>query len=118
MFLCPGIEQYIARTRIEAVSSIAGTVRRQDSDIRHPADIDDDPVLDGMPEQYLVPYMDEIGLKPEKIRYVINSHADFDHTAGNASVRELCPQAVFMCHDLDRHMVEDIEAMIRLRYSE
>ena len=74
--------------------------------------------LDGMPEQYLVPYMDEIGLKPEKIRYVINSHADFDHTAGNASVRELCPQAVFMCHDLDRHMVEDIEAMIRLRYSD
>ncbi len=74
--------------------------------------------LNGMPEQYLVPYMDGIGLKPEKIRYVINSHADFDHTAGNASVRELCPQAVFMCHDLDRHMVEDIEAMIRLRYSE
>ena len=65
-----------------------------------------------------MPYMDEIGLKPEKIRYVINSHADFDHTAGNASVRALCPQAVFMCHALDRHMVEDVEAMIKLRYSE
>ena len=74
--------------------------------------------LDQMPGQYLVPYMDEIGLKPEKIRYVINSHADFDHTAGNASVRALCRQAVFMCHALDRHMVEDVEAMIKLRYSE
>ena len=74
--------------------------------------------LDAMPGQYLVPYLDSIGLKPEKIRYVINSHADFDHTAGNASVRALCPQAVFMCHALDRQMVEDVEAMIELRYSE
>jgi glyoxylase-like metal-dependent hydrolase (beta-lactamase superfamily II) len=74
--------------------------------------------LDAMPEQYLVPYLDTIGIGPEKIRYVLNSHADFDHTAGNASVRALCPQAIFMCHALDRHMVEDVEAMIALRYSE
>lgn len=74
--------------------------------------------LDEMPGQHLLPYLDAIGLKTEKIRYVINSHADFDHTAGNASVRELCPQAVFMCHALDRHMVEDIEVMINLRYAE
>ncbi len=74
--------------------------------------------LDDMPSQYLQPYLDSIGVNPDKIRYVINSHADFDHTAGNASVRALCPQAVFMCHVLDRPMVEDIEVMIGERYSE
>jgi glyoxylase-like metal-dependent hydrolase (beta-lactamase superfamily II) len=73
---------------------------------------------DEMPQQYLVPYLDSIGLKPDRIRYVLNSHADFDHTAGNASVRELCPQAVFMCHALDRDMVENIDTMIDRRYSE
>lgn len=73
---------------------------------------------DPMPQQYLVPYLDEIGLDAGKIRYVINSHADFDHTAGNGSVRALCPDAVFMCHALDRRMVEDVEVMIDERYSE
>ena len=46
------------------------------------------------------------------------SHADFDHSAGNASVREAAPHARFMCHDLDRVMVEDIERLIWDRYGE
>lgn len=73
---------------------------------------------DSMPGEYLAPYLDEIGLDAGKIRYVLNTHADFDHTAGNASVREMCPDAVFMCHALDRAMTEDIECMINDRYSE
>ncbi len=74
--------------------------------------------LDDSPRAYLAPYLDRIGLAPEKIRYVVNTHADFDHTAGNASVRELAPGACFMCHGLDRTMVEDVERMISDRYGE
>jgi glyoxylase-like metal-dependent hydrolase (beta-lactamase superfamily II) len=74
--------------------------------------------MDQTPGEYLDPYLDAIGLAPEKISYVINSHADFDHTAGNASVRERCPNALFMCHRLDQPMVEDIELMISDRYGE
>src|SRR2546423_294854 len=44
--------------------------------------------LDKMPDQYIAPYLDQIGVPASKIRYVINSHADFDHTAGNASAKE------------------------------
>lgn len=73
---------------------------------------------DSMPGEFLVPYLEEIGVEAGAIRYVINTHADFDHIAGNRSVRELCPDAVFMCHALDLDMTEDIECMIEQRYSE
>ena len=74
--------------------------------------------LDATPGQYLTPYLERAGIPAAKIRYVVNTHADFDHTAGNGSVRELAPQALFMCHRLDQVMVEDIERMIEDRYGE
>lgn len=74
--------------------------------------------MDEMPGKYIAPYLDSIGVAPSKIRYVLTSHADFDHTAGNASLKELAPNAMFMCHALDQPMIEDIEVMIRDRYSE
>ena len=74
--------------------------------------------VDATPGEYVAPYLDEIGLAADKIRYVINSHADFDHTAGNQSAKELCPGALFMCHRSDLGQVEDIELMISDRYGE
>ncbi len=74
--------------------------------------------LDKMPDEYVAPYLAQIGVPASKIRYVINSHADFDHTAGNASAKALAPNAIFMCHRLDQAMVEDIERMISDRYGE
>ena len=74
--------------------------------------------LDSTPAEWLFPYMAATGLDPERIRHVLVSHADFDHIAGNASVREAAPHARFMCHDLDRVMVEDIERLIWDRYGE
>jgi glyoxylase-like metal-dependent hydrolase (beta-lactamase superfamily II) len=74
--------------------------------------------LDSTPGEWLFPYMAANGLDPERIRHVLVSHADFDHFAGNVSVREAAPHARFMCHDLDRVMVEDIERLIWDRYGE
>jgi glyoxylase-like metal-dependent hydrolase (beta-lactamase superfamily II) len=74
--------------------------------------------MDRMPYDYILPYLDQIGLSPAKIRYVLTSHADFDHTAGNASMKEIAPDALFLCHALDQAMVEDVETLIRDRYSE
>ncbi|MEE3232872.1 MAG: MBL fold metallo-hydrolase [Candidatus Latescibacterota bacterium] len=73
---------------------------------------------DEMPEEWIEPYARSIGLDLSSLHFVINTHADFDHTAGNASVREMCPRAIFMCYEADREMVEDIEVMIDRRYSE
>jgi glyoxylase-like metal-dependent hydrolase (beta-lactamase superfamily II) len=66
----------------------------------------------------LVRYADAIGFACSRIRYVLTSHADFDHSGGNGAVRELCPGVVFVCHELDRRLIEDVEALIDLRYGE
>lgn len=74
--------------------------------------------IDSTPYEYVAPYLARIGVEPGRIRYVLNSHADYDHVAGNGSMRELAPQAVLMCHALDRALVEDLERIIRDRYEE
>ncbi|MCB0105352.1 MAG: MBL fold metallo-hydrolase [Caldilineaceae bacterium] len=74
--------------------------------------------MDDTPRTYIAPYLDAIDVPLAKIRYVLTSHADFDHTAGNASLKELVPGALFLCHALDQPMVEDIDVMIRDRYGE
>lgn len=70
-----------------------------------------------LPGEVLVPYMEKAGLAIDKLKYVLISHIDFDHTGGNQALRELAPGAVMMCHELDRPMIEDVEAMIAGRYS-
>lgn len=74
--------------------------------------------MDDTPHTYIAPYLDQIGLDPQRIRYVLTSHADFDHSAGNRSMKELAPNALFLCHVLDQPMIEDIEVMISARYGE
>lgn len=66
----------------------------------------------------LDPYLKSVGIAPERIRYVINTHADFDHTGGNAAIKALAPNCVLMCGEDDRRMINDIELMIGERYGE
>ena len=44
--------------------------------------------MDSIPGEYLAPYLDAIGIPADKIRYVLISHADFDHMAGNGALKE------------------------------
>lgn len=74
--------------------------------------------MDDTPKTYIAPYLDQIGLSPHRIRYVLTSHADFDHTAGNQSLQEMAPNAVFLAHEFDQPMIEDVEVMITERYGE
>jgi glyoxylase-like metal-dependent hydrolase (beta-lactamase superfamily II) len=74
--------------------------------------------LDSTPKEVLEPYFSEVGLDPDFIGYVMTSHIDFDHSGGNASIKEMVPDAVFVCHELDRRTVENVERMIDERYGE
>ena len=67
--------------------------------------------MDDSPTNYIVPYLANIGASAADIRFVINSHIDVDHTGGNLSLREIAPQAIFMCHEADRPMVEDLDGV-------
>ena len=68
--------------------------------------------VDATPPETLAPYLDQIGVPADKIRYVITSHADFDHVAGNGAVKDMTPEALFMCHVLDEAMISDVERII------
>ena len=64
------------------------------------------------PSTVLAPYLDGIGVSADRIDFVITSHADYDHVAGNGEVKDMAPGALFMCHLLDAAMIGDVERAI------
>jgi glyoxylase-like metal-dependent hydrolase (beta-lactamase superfamily II) len=65
--------------------------------------------IDETPRASLVPYLSELAIGPERIDYVLITHADLDHQGGNAALRELAPSATFLCHELDRPLIESTD---------
>lgn len=74
--------------------------------------------MDGTVGATILPYLERAGVDPDSIRYVLTSHSDFDHSAGNGALRDAAPAALFCCHELDRPLVEDVEQLIERRYRE
>src|SRR5262249_28666449 len=74
--------------------------------------------IDSPPSEAIVPYLGRIDIGLARLSYVVISHADLDHMGGNAALKEHAPNALFLCHELDRAMVESTERLIRDRYGE
>jgi len=70
------------------------------------------------PQAHIEPYFKANGLDFAKVRYVLVSHADFDHNGGNGELKKLAPNAIFMCHELDRAQIADTRVMISDRYND
>lgn len=70
------------------------------------------------PAQEILPYMTGIGFDPARLTYILITHSDVDHQGGNGPMKRTAPQALLMCHNLDRPWVESGEALIAGRYSQ
>lgn len=77
-----------------------------------------DTATDETARGHVIPYLERVGVEPDRLRYVLTTHSDYDHMAGNGAMREFAPHAAFLCHELDRPMIEDIDRMIDDRYGE
>jgi glyoxylase-like metal-dependent hydrolase (beta-lactamase superfamily II) len=65
------------------------------------------------PAAVIDPYLSSAGIEPD---FVVISHADNDHVGGNRAIRDAHPEALFMCHELDRRWVESNEALVLENY--
>jgi glyoxylase-like metal-dependent hydrolase (beta-lactamase superfamily II) len=74
--------------------------------------------LKNVPTETVAPYFKEQGLDFDRVRYVLISHADFDHNGGNGELKKLAPNAIYMCHELDRAQIADTKVMNKRRYNE
>jgi glyoxylase-like metal-dependent hydrolase (beta-lactamase superfamily II) len=72
--------------------------------------------VDATPSDHLVPALEALGIAPERVRFVLATHADLDHHGGHGAMREFVPGAVFLCHEADRVMIEDPERLFTDRY--
>src|SRR5262245_16369113 len=72
--------------------------------------------IDSTPKEAILPYLARIGVGLSSLNYVLISHADLDHVGGNAALKVRAPNARFLCHELDRAMVESTERLICDRY--
>lgn len=68
------------------------------------------------PEATLFPYLRQIGLSADAIDYVVVTHADCDHSGGNATLRAAAPHAVFVAHERDVAWIEQPDRLCRERY--
>jgi glyoxylase-like metal-dependent hydrolase (beta-lactamase superfamily II) len=64
------------------------------------------------PEEVIIPYLEELGLRLEGVDEVIVSHADLDHCGGNRTLKERHPSLRFSCGEADRPYVENGRVML------
>ncbi len=70
------------------------------------------------PQQDILPYMRKIGFDPADLTYILVSHSDLDHQGGNQPMKVIAPQALVICHRLDRPWIENTDALINGRYKQ
>jgi glyoxylase-like metal-dependent hydrolase (beta-lactamase superfamily II) len=69
------------------------------------------------PERVIFPYMERLGLTPDKLTLVVTTHADLDHQGGNDAIKVASPHTLLSCGEADRELVEAPRQLYDRRYN-
>lgn len=61
------------------------------------------------PQTVILPYLEQIGVAPADIDYLVITHASADHFGGNAAMREVAPNIRIISHRLDVGSITDLD---------
>jgi glyoxylase-like metal-dependent hydrolase (beta-lactamase superfamily II) len=98
------------------LASLHGGRRFQQFFLDGPAALLVDTGMAGWVQERILPQLRAVGVRPEAVRYVLNTHADVDHYGGNGEVRAQLPGATLLAHAADAPLIEDWSRMVRLRF--
>ena len=70
------------------------------------------------PEAVILPYLNELGIQPERLTLAVNTHADADHHGGNAALRRIAGNLLLACGDADREVIQNPDRLFALRYNQ
>lgn len=69
------------------------------------------------PDKFIFPYLRALGIHPQDLDIVINTHCDMDHCGGNHAVKQANPRVQITCGEQDRPLIEDPKVMWARRYN-
>lgn len=69
------------------------------------------------PESTIFPYLEKIGLSPEKIDITIAMHADADHHGGLPAIKRASRNTLLACHQRDLQLIQEPERLYQDRYN-
>jgi glyoxylase-like metal-dependent hydrolase (beta-lactamase superfamily II) len=69
------------------------------------------------PEKVIFPYMERLGLAPDKLTLAVTTHADLDHQGGNDAIKVASPRTLLSCGEADRELVESPRQLFDRRYN-
>ena len=69
------------------------------------------------PEAAILPYLEKIGISPQRLTMVVAMHADGDHHGGLPAMKDACSTTLLACHAGDRTIIEDPDRLYQDRYN-
>jgi glyoxylase-like metal-dependent hydrolase (beta-lactamase superfamily II) len=68
------------------------------------------------PSKFIVPQINQAGGDVKDLTWILNTHPDLDHICGNHQMKQLAPKAILACSEVDRHICEGFDSLMRYRY--
>jgi glyoxylase-like metal-dependent hydrolase (beta-lactamase superfamily II) len=67
-------------------------------------------------EEFVLPYLEALGLGPRDLDLLVITHCDLDHQGGAHALASANPELTIACGALDRELVSDPDVLIARRY--